>query len=202
MTRKSNLISSTWWGRKLKRAASKLLVCVCLCLLASTVSVTNTYAQSENKQLLKAAYIFNFAKFTQWPENTWKAEDTPLNLCIAGKDKLVNKLEQLAGKTIQEHPVNAQSLKVVQNIKNCHLLYIATSEKKRYQSILKSVHNEPVLTVSELPNFGRSGGMIELYREKERTRFIINLGVTRESGLKISSRLLNLAVVINNEDAQ
>jgi len=200
MKRKSNLISSIWWGRKLKRVTTKLLVCVCL--LASTVSVTNTYAHSEKEQLLKAAYIFNFAKFTQWPENTWKAEHTPLNLCIAGKDKLVNKLGQLAGKTIQKHPVNVLSLKDVQNINNCHLLYIATSEKERYQNILKSVNNEPVLTVSELPNFGHSGGMIEIYREEEQTHFIINLGVTRESGLTISSRLLNLAVVINNEDAQ
>ncbi|MCW8923492.1 MAG: YfiR family protein, partial [Gammaproteobacteria bacterium] len=143
----------------------------------------------------------NFAKFTSWPEHIWKENNASLNLCITGKDGLVSKLEQLTGKVIQEHPVIVQLVKNPQNMKQCHLLYIATSEKNHYQTILKSVQNEPVLTVSELPQFGRSGGIIELYREKEKTRFIINLDTARESGLTISSRLLNLARIINNETA-
>ena len=152
----------------------------------------------KDELLLKAAFIYNFAKFTHWPENVWQEQTTSLNLCTAGKDTLISELERLAGKTIKQHPVTIQPLEKVQHLKNCHLLYIATSEKKRYKDILKSTQGEPILTVSELPHFVDSGGIIELYRKKSQTHFIINLGAAREAGLVISSRLLNLAKVINN----
>jgi hypothetical protein len=83
---------------------------------------------------------------------------------------------------------------------NCHILYIAGSEKKRYQKIIKSVSFKAVLTISGITHFGRSGGVIELFREKDRIRFIINLNNAIEAGLVISSRLLSLAVVIEKEE--
>ena len=176
---------------------SKLLLCVCL-LLVSSMQGTIAQNNTKHEPLLKAAFIYNFAKFTRWPENVWQEQTTSLNLCTAGKDTLISELERLAGKTIKQHPVTIQPLEKVQHLKNCHLLYIATSEKKRYKDILKSTQGEPILTVSELPHFVDSGGIIELYRKKSQTHFIINLGAAREAGLVISSRLLNLAKVINN----
>ena len=196
MKGKSNPIN-----HKLKRLTTKLLISVCL-LATCTMQVATAQTRAEDELLLKAAFIYNFAKFTDWPENIWQGQDAQLNLCTAGEDGLVGELERLAGKIIKEHPVTIVSLKNMPVPKNCHLLYVATSEKKGYKDILKSVRGEPVLTISELPHFSRSGGMIELYREKDQTRFIINLSVAREAELVLSSRLLSLAVVINNEEVQ
>ena len=178
----------------------KLLTCVCL-FVAGTMQVATAQTRAEEDNLLKAAFVYNFAKFTNWPEGTWKQRNTPLNLCTAGKDGLVSKLEHLAGKIIKQRPVTILSLNDMQVPKNCHLLYIASSEKNHYKNILKSVRAEPVLTISELPHFARSGGIIEFDRRKDQTHFIINLAAAREAELVLSSRLLSLAEVINNEEA-
>jgi hypothetical protein len=177
------------------------LICACLWLIAGATHIANAQTAAEDEHLIKAAFIYNFAKFTHWPDNTWKQPNDPLNLCTTGEDKLVDELERLDGKKIKEHPVSILSLKNTQTPKHCHLLYIATSENKNFKDILKSVHGEAVLTVSLLPGFTGTGGMIEFKPEKDQTRFIINLGVAREAGLILSSRLLNVADVINNEVA-
>ena len=201
MKGKTNPINYSHWADKLKRITTRLLICICL-MVANAVQLATADTRVEEEDLLKAAFIYNFAKFTNWPEGTWKQQNTPLNLCTAGKDELVSKLEHLAGKIIKQRPVTVMSLNDIQVPKNCHLLYIASSEKNRYKNILKSVHTEPVLTISELPRFARSGGMIEFNRKKDQTHFIINLDVAREVELVLSSRLLSLAEVINNEEAQ
>jgi len=153
------------------------------------------------EQLLKAVFIFNFAKFTRWPENVWQAQDAPLILCTAGEDALVDALDQLGGKSIQGHPVSMRRLADMPSAGRCHVLYVAGSEQKHVTDIIESVRREPVLTVSELPSFGRRGGIIELYREEERIRFIVNLNAANGAGLEFSSRLLNLAVVVNHDEA-
>jgi len=116
-------------------------------------------------------------------------------------DELVEELKLLSGKMVKSHPLAIHQLERSQTPINCQVLYIANSESEHYDNILTSVHSEPVLTISELPHFSRSGGIIELYRDKGRIRFIINLKSARTAGLVISSRLLKLAEVIEHEEA-
>lgn len=178
---------------------TQLLSCISLVLIAATINVAIAQTSAEDEQLLKAAFIYNFAKFTSWPEKAWQAQDDSLNICTAGNDKLVAELMRLGGKTIKNRQLIILPMENIKNQGKCQLLYIATSEKKRYKDILASIPGQPILTVSELTGFGRSGGIIELYRENNQTRFIINLAAAGEAGLVISSRLLILAVVIGNE---
>ena len=184
----------------MKPLTTKLLIGVGLWLLMASLHVTSAQTSADDEPLLKAAFVYNFAKFTRWPDNTWTEQNAPLVLCTMGSDKLADGLIQLGGKTIQEHPVTTRPLLDDQNPETCHLLYIAASEQPRYKDILKTMRGKPILTVSELSHFGRTGGIIELYREKDQTRFIINLGVAREAGLVLSARLLGMAVVIDNEE--
>lgn len=178
-----------------------LWMCACFWLLVSGQQIAGAQTTTEDERLIKAAFVYNFAKFTRWPENTWAEQSAPLHLCTVGEDELVDELRRLGGQTIQAHPVIIRSLAKAQNPEACHLLYVATSEQKRYKNILKTLRGRPVLTVSEVRHFSRSGGMIELYREQGKTRFIINLRTAREAGLELSARLLSLAVVINEETA-
>lgn len=160
------------------------------------VAIAQTPAQDE--QLFKAAYIYNFAKFTNWPDSIWQTQDDSLNICTAGSDELIIELIRLSGNMVKNHPLSIKPLDVVESYGKCHLLYIATSEKKRYKDILASISASHILTVSEITGFGRNGGIIELFREENRTRFIINLTAARQAGLVISSHLLILADVIGN----
>lgn len=188
------------------RQSRSLLVYLCLCLLPYVVpgGIPAAVAQdsAEEERLLKAVFIYNFAKFTRWPESVVGGEGGSLTLCTAGKDELAGEVARLSGKMIKGHSVTVKSLKDVPSPEMCQVLYIASSESRHYRDIVASVSNKSVLTVSELPGFARSGGIIELYRERDRIRFKINLSVAREAGLAISSRLLSLAEVVGQEGGQ
>lgn len=123
-------------------------------------------------------------------------------MCTSGKNELVDALEQLSGKTVHGRPVTVLPLADDQSPVSCHALYIGQSDQRRYLETIASVKGVPVLTISEVPKFVDAGGIIELYRERGRIRFIINLDAAREAGLEFSSRLLDLAVVVNRENAR
>jgi YfiR/HmsC-like len=184
----------------LKKISTRLLISLWLILI--TIPVTGAQNRPDDEHLFKAAYVYNFAKFTDWPETVWKEKNSPLVLCTVGKDELVDGLKWLGGKEVRGRSVVIRLLESTQISETCHVLYIATSESDRYKNILKSVSDNPVLTVSELPQFARSGGIIELYRKKGRTRFIIDLGAARKIGLMLSARLLGMAVVVGDEEQQ
>jgi len=177
---------------------TRLLICAGL-WLSSATPVAMAEDGSDDENLLKAAFIYNFALFTHWPENAPEEKGAPLSLCIAGEDDLAIALGRLRGKLVQGRPLTIQTLKDVRVPRNCHMLYVATSEKESYPNLVKAMRARPILTVSELPKFAHAGGVFELYRENGRIRFIINLGVARKAGLEISPKLLNLAVVISAE---
>ncbi len=156
-------------------------------------------ADAEDGLVLKAAFIYNFAKFTHWPEKLPGEQGAPLSLCIAGEDDLADTLGRLKGRLVKGRQLHTQTFKGTQIPGNCHVLYVAASEQKRYRGLVKAVRGQAILTVSELPGFARTGGIVELTRAHGRIRFIINLGLAREAGLEISPRLLALAELVNQE---
>jgi len=200
---------------KLNPFTSGKFICACLFLLVYPVqtvyadqasnnqsanSQTDNEQQPNDQRLFKAAFIFHFAKLTSWPEKTWNNTLAPLNICTKGTDQLASDLKRLSGKIIKGRPVSIRSLKNVRSINDCHVLYIATSEKKRYQKIIRQIRNQPVLTISEIKHFTQTGGVIGLFREKGQTRFMIDLDNVRNTGLVLSSRLLNIAVVVGDKE--
>jgi len=170
--------------------------------LAAALFCAAPYAGADGTEqearLLKAAFLYNFAKFTYWPDETWSASRDPLTLCTMGDDELIEVLERLAGKPIKGRTVRFRRLADTRELTQCHMLYVATSESSQVADIISALIRKPLLTVSEVSSFARSGGIIQLYREKERLRFIINRHNAREAGLRLNARLLNLAVVIDN----
>lgn len=157
--------------------------------------------QSEDERLLKTAYIYNFAKFTRWPDGSFKQAETPLRLCTIGKNTLSADLKDLEGKKIQGHSVIVTAIEKPQQAKNCQALYIATRNSLNYKHILGVIKNWPVLSISEASYFARNGGIIQFYRKKGKTRLVINLNAAHKAGLEISSRLLILAEIIGGKDS-
>ena len=181
---------------------TRLLIYATLLMFApAAVSITAAQDSEQDVSLLKAVFIYNFAKFTRWPENTSNDMQNSLTLCSIGDDSLVSELDRLGGRTIRGRPVridrqNAETI----DPEKCHVLYVANSMRDNTQDVLEHLTDKPILTVSELPSFTQSGGMVELKRDKDKIRFIINLHVARKAGLKLSARLLNLATVVGDEE--
>jgi len=155
-------------------------------------------SKATDEALFKAAFIYNFAKFTSWPESVL-AEDSALVLCTIGKLEAGFDLKRLSGKIIKNRTVEIKSLNKNQSAKHCHMLYIAKSEKKRLKKTIDKLKGQSILTVSDLPNFVKNGGIIQFNRKKGKTKLIINLDHARDANLEISSRLLILADVTGKQ---
>jgi hypothetical protein len=156
-------------------------------------------AHQAEEKLLKAVFIYNFAKFTRWPDDIWNKNGPSLKLCSIGHDKLSEALEILNGRMLREHPVLIEQRVSIAQLDTCHVIYLANSIEHDITEITQAIRHLPILTISEISGFADSGGMIELYHNDGRIRFKVNLRNTRESGLYLSSRLLKLAIIVDGQ---
>ena len=168
-----------------------------LLLLSLLLTPVRGQAQTPppTEQQIKAAFIFNFAKFVEWPSSVFSNASTPLVIGVLGENPFGTVLEQ----TVRNKAINDRTLEVKEfhhqaEVTNCHILFISTSEKKRLPEILTALRREGVLTVSEMDGFIEAGGMINFVKESNKIRFQINEPAAKKSKLKVSSKLLSLAV--------
>ena len=177
---------------------TRLLVTITLLLLPWLSPCAYGDNQQSDENLLKAVFIYNFAKFTRWPDHK-QIENGSLKICSFGEDELTQALLRLDGRTIRDHPVAIEQRLDSLGLDSCHVLYLARSAMDQFVGITDSLRSEPVLTVSEIPEFSELGGMIELYHFDGKIRFKINLQAVRDAGLDLSSRLLKLAVIVHRQ---
>lgn len=173
-------------------------VCVgwVLCALTLHASPAEKAAELPEYQL-KAAFLYNFAKFITWPGATFKEADAPLVLTVLGEDPFGATLEQtLAGKLVNGHPIQINRAATGSIATNCHILFIARSERERLNDILRSVAAQPVLTVSDADRFAQDGGMINLLLEGKAVRFEININATDKCGFTVNPKLGGLGRLI------
>lgn len=149
---------------------------------------------------MKAAYLYNFAKFVQWPSETFANNVSPITLCITGDNPFGQALKAIEGKKIRDHQLQVRSLSYrrVVTDKSCHVLYIGESEKEHMDQLLAAVSNAPVLTISDIRGFANAGGVIGLIKIGQRIRFEINVLAMHQANLDISSQLLKLARIIDH----
>jgi hypothetical protein len=157
--------------------------------------------QAPTEFQVKAAYLFNFLKFIEWPEGMPVDLQSHWVIGIVGNTDLENELTQLvSGKAVQGHLIQVKALKATEDLRDCHILFIGTSEKKLLSPILANLHGSSVLTVADMDNFVESGGMIQLVMEDNRVRMAIDVGATAGAHLKVSSKLLALARVVTGAE--
>jgi hypothetical protein len=183
--------------------ATRLLDFIAIMAVALFAMTTSAAHESElEASLLKTVFIYNFAKFTRWPATQTKAMKNTIFLCSIGDGDLASNLSKLAGRVLHGKSITIRNLNNLKDLENCHTLYIAKSAKYHLPKILKTIKGEPILTISEIEQFSRQGGMIELIQDKDKLRFIINLTTTGSSDLKLSARLLDLAIITESETEQ
>ena len=148
---------------------------------------------------IKAAFLFNFAKFVEWPDWAMDATGNSFVIGILGKDPFNNALEQTIGeKTVRGAPLRISRFSRVEDVGPCHILFISGSEKNNLPAVLKSLEGRDILTVSDMPDFARFGGMITLYTENNKVRFMINTRSAEKAGLRLSAKLLTLAKIFSD----
>ena len=143
---------------------------------------------------VKAAFLYNFAKFVTWPEDAFAGGDAPFVFCIIGTDPFGESLEKvLAGRQAAGRKVVVRRGPDLESLGRCHLMFIGEGEDSRVARHLRQASAQPVLTVGETQAFERAGGMIRLVVADKRIRFDINAKAAEEARLKLSSQLLKLA---------
>lgn len=153
-----------------------------------------------NEQLpeydVKAAYLFNFAKFVEWPESAFPDADAPLRLCVFGFDPFGDALAGLAGKSIHERRLVIERVRQPERTDTCHVLFVARQESHRAAALFRQLTDSTVLTVTESENPEEPRGIINLVMRDNRILFQIAPGAAERRALRISSRLLQLAEVV------
>jgi len=143
---------------------------------------------------IKAAFLYNFAKFVQWPPQAFAGPGSPMVIGVLGDNVFGDDLERtIRHKTINSHPFQFQEFHSVKEATHCQILFISPSERKRLPKILNDLRGTSVLTVSETDHFIEAGGMINFDIEDNEVHFQINNAAAEKAGLIISSKLLSLA---------
>lgn len=159
-------------------------------------------AQASREYLIKAAILFNFAKFASWPEDAFGYPGAPLRICVLGNDPFGPALDSLQGKQVHGRPLATMRIAQIEESPQCHILFVSESEKGSLERILDYVAKRPILTVADITRFANSGGIIALKEDKNRSRIEVNLGAAAQAGVKLSSKLLRLAETVSTQAAQ
>ena len=175
---------------------------LCIAVLVAGASQTARAQSAADEYQVKAAFLFHFAQFVDWPGDVLNARDPSLKLCILDDEPRRQELQStLQGKPIGARVFHVRLVSQPQEIQGCDILFLSRDEARRQSAILKSLRGMPVLTVGETSDFLAGGGIIRFHLEEGKVRFDINLAAAESSHLEISSRLLLLATSVTRGGA-
>jgi hypothetical protein len=147
---------------------------------------------------VKLAFLYNFTKFVEWPPESYRAPNAPLLICVVGHDPFSQVLEdELRTRNVGGHPVEVRTLKPNDKLSQCQIVFVPATEKQRAERIVSGLKGSSALTVGETDGFAVQGGMINLTVEANQVHFEVNRLAAERAGLKISSRLLNIAKIVH-----
>jgi hypothetical protein len=179
-----------------------MLSLIKLALVATLLLAGAGRAQVAEPQV-KAAFVYNFAKFVEWPAHVFKTASDPITICVLGKNPVENALDEVvAGKAVEGRTFLVRQIAEVNPGCNCQILFVSSSERKRFRSSAPSIKGLGILTVGEAQDFAAEGGVINFKLEEGRIRLEINLDAAEQSQLRISSKLLSLAQIVKSEKAR
>ena len=160
-----------------------------LCILVAASSLASPLSEKD----AKTGFLYHLAWYTRWPLPDWDPEH-PLVLGIVGTDPFGPALDALlADKRVQRHPLVVWRMQPQDDIRRCHLLFIALGAAPHLAAILDTLGDAPVLTGSDLPGFTQAGGMVYVGSVERRLVFQVNQPAVQRTGLHLSSQVLKLA---------
>jgi hypothetical protein len=170
--------------------------------LVGALSAASQPAHPVTQSELEAVYLYNFAKFVNWPPEAAPLS-APFSICTLGNDDLKGALDAVtSSESLQGHKIVVRHLASIAEAEGCHILFIAPSEDRRLSKDLSTVKVKPILTVSSAPSFLEHGGMIQFIVQDKRVRFAVNLAPALEAHLTVSSELLKVALTVHGKPAE
>lgn len=149
---------------------------------------------------VKAMFLFNFAKYVEWPSDVFTDTNAPITIGVLGENRFGDELQKVvAGKNVSGRTIVLRQVENANDASKCHILFISASEKNRLGEILGKIKGLPVLTVGETEQFTGQGGIINFMRKEDKVRLEIDLNAARQAKLQLSSKLLSVADVVKGK---
>jgi hypothetical protein len=186
-------------ARILKAGLARLRALSGLVLLVASESflAADGRPQIADEYQVKAAFIYNFAKFVEWPPQAFKTPTDPIAICILGQNPFGDALDSaVSGKTVEGRTFLVRQISDEQKTIGCQILFVSSSERKRLHAILGEIKSGGVLTVGESDTFAEEGGVICFKVEAGKVRLQVNVEAAEQAKLRISSKLLSLAQIV------
>jgi hypothetical protein len=153
-----------------------------------------------SEYLIKAGFIYNFAKLVEWPTTAFARQDSPIVIGILGDDPFGATLDRIvADKKIDGRGFTVKRLrwgKDLKELRECNILFVSSSEKEHIDSVVDAMKWLPILTIGDAPGFAKRGGIVNFTVEDNKVRFEVNVEAAKRAELTISSRLLTLARIV------
>jgi hypothetical protein len=182
------------WTHTLPGAWAVSLLASLTLVISLILSSASGQSVGNSEYDIKAAFLFHFAQFVEWPSDAFKDQGSPVTYCTVGDDPFHGALDRaLAGRTLGMRPLHVQHFKAGRQIQTCQIVFLGANEKNVMGATLATLRPDPVLTVGDSEHFVQEGGMIGFLLEDNKVRFEVNLEAAERSNLKISSKLLALA---------
>ena len=177
---------------RLPLVRSRLALAAGICLTLVPV----LFGQVDEYQV-KAFFLYNFARYVQWPSQKFNAPADPIVICVLGQNPFGTDLEDaVRGKVVESRAVVVRHISDIYPQCHCHILFVSGPERKRFRSSLGAIKGSGILTVGETEGFANEDGVVNLKLEDGKVRFEINVRAAEEEQLRISSKLLNLARIV------
>jgi hypothetical protein len=185
--------------RRVRRRVPCLWYCLIVAAVWAFLWTARIHAQQPKAKEyeVKAAYIYNFGRFVRWPVDVATPQDNAFPICVLGQDPFGPILDStLAGGSLDGKPVVVRRISRAQDGGDCRIMFISSTEENHLKQILAVLEKALVLTVSDMPDFSRRGGMIQFVLEGSRVRFEINLASAEAARLSVSADLLKVAATV------
>ena len=182
----------------MRQIAKRIVLVAALLAFGLRASGQNATSSDASEYLVKAGFIYNFAKLVEWPISASSQPANPIVIAVLGNESFADVLDgAVDGKKIDGRPFTVKRLKW-KELKDCscHILFVASQESAHADEVIQSLKNSAVLTISETPGFAKRGGIINFTLQDNKVRFEANVDAAKQAGLNISSRLLSLASIV------
>lgn len=180
-----------------KRLTRVLLTTIGVLIALSFPGLSLSGAQTVSEYQVKAAYLYSFAKFVEWPARAFSSPTGPLQFCVLNDQSFEAELNQIVkGKSVAGRTVKVSSVQNEEQSRACQILFINSAQNREARHILEALRGTSVLTVGEAKGFVEEGGIINFVVQDDRVQFQVNHRAAEQAGLSISSRLLSVAKVV------
>ncbi len=169
------------------------IAALCLCLLGAAKGLAQDVASRVSERSVKAAFLYKFASYVQWPDADAKA-DSPITIGVIGATDFARELAEItANRTVGNRPIDVRRLTTGNSLDGLEILFIAKEERDHLSQLLSAARDKPVLTVTESEGGLSSGSIINFTLDQDRVRFEVSLYAAEKSQLRLNARLLAVA---------